>query len=104
MFHLFTHAFFKALLFLGSGSVIMAMHHEQDIRMMGGLQDKHPVHLLDDGDRHAGAHRLPAHRRLFLQGRHHRGGRIAGHNPLALYAFAMTVDRGGARPRSIPGG
>src|SRR5215510_1420556 len=43
MFHLFTHAFFKALLFLGSGSVIMAMHHEQDIRMMGGLKDKLPI-------------------------------------------------------------
>src|SRR5438445_5802484 len=43
MFHLFTHAFFKALLFLGSGSVIIAMHHEQDIRMMGGLKDKLPV-------------------------------------------------------------
>jgi NADH-quinone oxidoreductase subunit L len=42
MFHLFTHAFFKALLFLGSGSVIMAMHHEQDIRMMGGLKDRIP--------------------------------------------------------------
>jgi NADH-quinone oxidoreductase subunit L len=37
MFHLFTHAAFKALLFLGSGSVIHAMHHEQDIRRMGGL-------------------------------------------------------------------
>jgi len=42
MYHLFTHAFFKALLFLGSGSVIHAMHHEQDIRMMGGLKDKIP--------------------------------------------------------------
>jgi len=42
MFHLFTHAFFKALLFLGSGSVIRAMHHEQDIRLMGGLKDKIP--------------------------------------------------------------
>src|SRR3974377_1662633 len=42
MFHLFTHAFFKALLFLGSGSVITAMHHEQDIRMMGGLRTKIP--------------------------------------------------------------
>src|ERR1700757_3325768 len=42
MFHLFTHAFFKALLFLGSGSVIYAMHHEQDIRMMGGLWRKIP--------------------------------------------------------------
>jgi NADH-quinone oxidoreductase subunit L len=43
MFHLFTHAFFKALLFLGSGSVIMAMHHEQDIWKMGGLRDKLPL-------------------------------------------------------------
>jgi NADH-quinone oxidoreductase subunit L len=42
MFHLFTHAFFKALLFLGSGSVIIAMHHEQDIRMMGALRHKIP--------------------------------------------------------------
>ena len=40
IFHLFTHAFFKALLFLGSGSVIHAMHHEQDMRKMGGLKDK----------------------------------------------------------------
>jgi NADH-quinone oxidoreductase subunit L len=38
IFHLFTHAFFKALLFLGAGSVIMAMHHDQDIRNMGGLR------------------------------------------------------------------
>src|SRR5258708_5159615 len=42
MFHLFAHAFFKALLFLGSGSVIYAMHHEQDIRNMGGLWRKIP--------------------------------------------------------------
>jgi NADH-quinone oxidoreductase subunit L len=42
MFHLFTHAFFKALLFLGCGSVIIAMHHEQDIRKMGGLWRKIP--------------------------------------------------------------
>jgi NADH-quinone oxidoreductase subunit L len=42
MFHLFTHAFFKALLFLGSGSVIIAMHHEQDTRKMGGLWHKLP--------------------------------------------------------------
>ena len=42
MYHLFTHAFFKALLFLGSGSVIYAMHHEQDIRNMGGLWRKIP--------------------------------------------------------------
>jgi len=42
IFHLFTHAFFKALLFLGSGSVIHAMHHEQDMRAMGGLRKKIP--------------------------------------------------------------
>lgn len=41
--HLITHAFFKAGLFLGSGSVIHAMHHEQDIRFMGGLRKKLPV-------------------------------------------------------------
>jgi NADH-quinone oxidoreductase subunit L len=43
IFHLFTHAFFKALLFLGSGSVIHAMSGEQDMRRMGGLKDKIPV-------------------------------------------------------------
>jgi NADH-quinone oxidoreductase subunit L len=42
-FHLFTHAFFKALLFLGSGSVILAMHHEQDMRRMGGLRRLIPL-------------------------------------------------------------
>lgn len=43
MFHLFTHAFFKALLFLGAGSVIHAMHHEQDMRNMGGLRQMIPL-------------------------------------------------------------
>ncbi|MBF0176744.1 MAG: NADH-quinone oxidoreductase subunit L [Magnetococcales bacterium] len=43
MFHLMTHAFFKALLFLGSGAVISAMHHEQDMRLMGGLKSKIPL-------------------------------------------------------------
>ena len=42
-FHLMTHAFFKALLFLAAGSVIMGMHHEQDIRHMGGLWKKMPI-------------------------------------------------------------
>jgi NADH-quinone oxidoreductase subunit L len=43
MFHLFTHAFFKALLFLGAGSVIIGMHHEQDMRKMGGLWKLMPI-------------------------------------------------------------
>ncbi|MEJ7556792.1 MAG: NADH-quinone oxidoreductase subunit L [Pedobacter sp.] len=42
-FHVITHAFFKALLFLGAGSVIHAMHHEQDMRHMGGLRKKLPI-------------------------------------------------------------
>ena len=43
VYHLFTHAFFKALLFLGAGAVIHAMHHEQDMRNMGGLRKKIPI-------------------------------------------------------------
>ncbi len=43
IFHVFTHSFFKALLFLGAGSVIMALHHQQDIWKMGGLRDKLPI-------------------------------------------------------------
>ena len=43
IFHLMTHAFFKAVLFLGAGSVIMAMHHEQDMRKMGGLRKYLPI-------------------------------------------------------------
>jgi NADH-quinone oxidoreductase subunit L len=43
IFHLYTHAFFKALLFLAAGSVIIAMHHEQDIRKMGGLCKRMPI-------------------------------------------------------------
>src|SRR5450756_1069786 len=43
IFHLATHAFFKALLFLGAGSVIIALHHEQDMRRMGGLRKYMPI-------------------------------------------------------------
>jgi NADH-quinone oxidoreductase subunit L len=43
IFHVFTHAFFKALLFLGAGSVIVGMHHEQDMRRMGGLKKYMPI-------------------------------------------------------------
>ena len=64
MFHLFTHAFFKALLFLGSGSVIHAMHHEQDMRQHGRAARQAAGDLCLHAGRHARAHRLPAHRRL----------------------------------------
>ncbi|GIT34847.1 MAG: hypothetical protein Ct9H300mP4_11660 [Gammaproteobacteria bacterium] len=43
IFHLMTHAFFKSLLFLAAGSVIIALHHEQDIRKMGGLRQYMPI-------------------------------------------------------------
>ena len=42
IFHVLTHAFFKALLFLGAGAVIHALHHEQDMRRMGGLRQRLP--------------------------------------------------------------
>ena len=51
MFHLMTHAFFKALLFLAAGSVIIALHHEQDMRAHGRPAQVHADHLLDTADR-----------------------------------------------------
>ena len=50
IFHLMTHGFFKALLFLSAGSVIHAMHHEQDMRKMGGLFKKIPFTGINDVD------------------------------------------------------
>ena len=69
VFHLFTHAFFKALLFLGSGSVIHAMGGEQDMRRMGGLKDKIPIThwTMLIGSRRDRRHSRT--RRLLLQGR-----------------------------------
>ncbi len=57
IFHVVTHAFFKACLFLGAGSVIHALGGEQDMRKMGGLRTAHPGHLLDLRDRHGGHRR-----------------------------------------------
>ena len=68
VFHLMTHAFFKACLFLGAGSVIHAMHHEQDMRKMGGLKAVDADHLRDVFYLRAGDCRLSAVRRVFLQG------------------------------------
>ena len=47
MFHFMTHAFFKALLFLGAGAVILALHHEQDMFKMGGLRTRAAGRVLD---------------------------------------------------------
>ncbi|WP_445487671.1 NADH-quinone oxidoreductase subunit L [Rhodopseudomonas sp. RCAM05734] len=90
MFHLFTHAFFKALLFLGSGSVIYAMHHEQDIRNMGGLKDKIPF-----------TYAMMVVGTLALTGFPLTAGYFSkdaiieaafvSHNPFAFYGFLMTM-------------
>jgi len=90
MYHLFTHAFFKALLFLGAGSVIHAMHHEQDIRHMGGLRKKIPV-----------TYWLMVIGTLALTGFPFTAGyfskdavieaAFAGKNSFAIYGFACTV-------------
>ncbi len=69
MFHLMTHAFFKALLFMAAGSVIAAMAGEQDIDRMGGFRKAMPFTFGCDADRRARARRHPAVLRLLLQGR-----------------------------------
>ncbi len=69
IFHLATHAFFKALLFLGSGSVIHAMGGEQDMTKMGGLKKHLPVTYRTFLDRDVGDLRHPAARGLLQQGR-----------------------------------
>src|SRR5919204_446277 len=90
MFHLFTHAFFKALLFLGSGSVIHAMHHEQDMRKMGGLRDKLPVTYICMLIGTLALTGFP-----LTAGYYSKDAIIeaaaAGHNPFASYAFVLTV-------------
>src|SRR3974390_3247782 len=94
MFHLFTHAFFKALLFLGSGSVIYAMHHEQDIRMMGGLWRKIPYTFTVMCIGTLALTGFP-----FFAGNFSKDAIIesayASHNPLAVYAFILTVGAAG---------
>jgi NADH-quinone oxidoreductase subunit L len=65
MFHLFTHAFFKALLFLAAGSVIVMLHHEQNIWKMGGLRRRLPITFATFGCGRAGIDRLSAVQRIF---------------------------------------
>ena len=78
MFHLMTHAFFKALLFMAAGVVIHALAGEQDIRKMGGLGAALPLDVPLLPDRRARARRDPAVRRLLLQGRDPRERRRPG--------------------------
>jgi NADH-quinone oxidoreductase subunit L len=90
MFHLFTHAFFKALLFLGSGSVIYAMHHEQDIRNMGGLKDKIPYTYIVMVIGTLALTGFPLTAGYFSKDAIIESAYVA-HNPFAFYGFLMTV-------------
>jgi NADH-quinone oxidoreductase subunit L len=90
MFHLFTHAFFKALLFLGSGSVITAMHHEQDIRHMGGLRNKIPVTYITMVVGTLALTGFPLTAGYFSKDAIIESAFVA-HNPFAFYAFLLTV-------------
>ena len=90
IFHLMTHGFFKALLFLGAGSVIHAMHDEQDMRRMGGLRSKIPLTyaaMLIGGLALTG---FP-----FTSGYFSKDAIIeatfAAHNPFSVYAFWLTL-------------
>src|SRR5215470_6053908 len=90
MFHLFTHAFFKALLFLGSGSVIYAMHHEQDIRNMGGLWNKIPYTFTVMCIGTLALTGFPLFAGYFSKDAIIESA-YAAHNPFATYAYLLTV-------------
>jgi NADH-quinone oxidoreductase subunit L len=90
MFHLFTHAFFKALLFLGSGSVIYAMHHEQDIRMMGGLWRKIPYTFVVMTIGTLALTGFPLFAGYFSKDAIIESA-YAAHNPFASYAYILTI-------------
>jgi NADH-quinone oxidoreductase subunit L len=90
MYHLFTHASFKALLFLGSGSVIRAMHHEQDIRKMGGLAPKIPVTYWTMVIGTLALTGFPLTAGYFSKDAIIESA-YAGSNPFASYAFILTV-------------
>ena len=90
MFHLFTHAFFKALLFLGSGSVIHAMHHEQDIRNMGGLKDRIPFTYIVMVIGTLALTGFPLTAGYFSKDAIIESAFVS-HNPMALYGFICTA-------------
>jgi NADH-quinone oxidoreductase subunit L len=94
MFHLFTHAFFKALLFLGSGSVIYAMHHEQDIRNMGGLWRKIPYTFAVMCIGTLALTGFPMFAGYFSKDAIIESA-YASHNPFATYAYILTVGAAG---------
>ena len=93
VFHVFTHAFFKALLFLGSGSVIHAMSGEQDMQHMGGSAREDQNHLRDDAHRDVGDCGHTGIRGLLLQGRHSLGDVVARGGCVSLPVVHRVSDR-----------
>ena len=89
IFHLYTHAFFKALLFLGSGAVIHALSGEQDLRNMGGLKKAAADHLLDVPDRRDRDCRRAAAGRVLQQGRDSVPDVLQ--RPLLLWAIGIVT-------------
>ncbi len=107
IFHLMTHAFFKALLFLGAGSVIIALHHDQDLRNMGGLRRYMPITYWTMVVGSLALCGIPPVRRLLLQGRDHRGrSRLDGSRALVrvLHRRRWRLRDGLLHiPASVPG-
>jgi NADH-quinone oxidoreductase subunit L len=90
MFHLFTHAFFKGLLFLGAGSVITAMHHEQDMRHMGGLKDRIPFTYITMIIGTLALTGFPLTAGYFSKDAIIEAAFVS-HSPMALYGYICTV-------------
>jgi NADH-quinone oxidoreductase subunit L len=84
IFHLMTHAFFKALLFLAAGSVIIGMHHDQDIRNMGGLRKYMPITWITSLIGSLALIGTPFFSGFLLQGFDHRGGGAIAHPRFGL--------------------
>ena len=93
IFHLFTHAFFKALLFLCAGSVIHAMCGEQDMRRMGGLWRKIPITYVMMWIGSLSLAGIPFVRRLFLEGHDPRRGLGVGDARSAAIRFCLGTLR-----------
>lgn len=91
MFHLFTHAFFKALLFLGSGAVIYACHHEQNIWKMGGLAKKMPITFITFVIGTAALMGLPYVTSGFWSKEAILGAALHGHHPGLFVVAAFVV-------------
>ena len=102
IFHLGTHAFFKALLFLGAGSVIIAMHHEQDMRKMGGLREIMPITYVTCFIGSLALAGIPPFAGFFSKDADHRGGAYSDDLPGAGYAYFAVIAGRVRSPLSIP--